>query len=90
MSLSLATSLCVLCSGDLVPIVVFFQVTLPLFKEWEDDNDFLACLCLKVFGLVGSGAGKSLRTGLTVGDEWFVLLEILFRALVFKRECSVP
>lgn len=55
-----------LCSGDLVLIVVFFQVTLPLFKEWEDDNDFLACLCLKAFGLVGSDAVKLLGTGLVI------------------------
>jgi len=39
-----------------------------VFKEQEDDNDFLTCLCSKVFGLVGTGAGKLLGTELAVSS----------------------
>lgn len=58
-------SVCVVFRGP-GPDSCFFQVTFSLFKEWEDDN---YCLCLKVFGLVGGGAGKLLGTGLAVSSS---------------------
>lgn len=60
-------SVCVVFRGP-GPDRFFFQVSHPLFKAGEEDSDFLACLCFEVFGLVGSGAGKLLGTGLAVSS----------------------